>query len=356
MANRLFDLPETKGSYQVKGKINGVEKEKFYTAKKTKTGKDFRAVNFGCMYDDKKTIYMSLNGMPQKDVYFSKKNPSTNKTETKPVPWANRNTFSEEGWRIIGVNLGLTKTVDKDGKTVNDKKSMTPFDACEYIKENMRDDSSTFIRGNIEFSSYTNDKGEIRRSIKYIPNQISLCQDVDFEEYNENNKPAHDFTQTIVFMGIDKEQVDGKDTKRFIVQAKIVTWSDIVDTEFIVTDAKLANIFRTKLKPYMALSVHGNIEVSHKVEEVSEDDGWGEANAMNAVSAPTKTEMIITGATPSTLDKETYTEKKISEAIAKIKNARTAEQNFSGKASSSSDTDNWGDDFADDDDDSDPWG
>lgn len=352
MANRVFELPETKGSYQVKGKINGVEKEKFYTAKKTRTGKDFRAVNFGCMYDDKKTIYMSLNGMPQNDVYFSKKNPTTGKNETKKVPWANRNTFSEEGWRIIGVNLGLTKTVDKDGKTVNDKKSMTPFDACQYIKENMDDDSSVFIRGNIEFSSYTNDKGEIRRSVKYIPGQISLCQDVDFDEYDEHIKPAHDFTQTIIFTGIDKEQVDGKDTKRFVVQAKIVTWSDIVDTEFIITDAKLANLFRTKLKPYTAISVHGNIEVSHKVEEVVEDDGWGQANAMNSVSAPTVTEMIITGATPSTIDRESYNEKNVSEAVAKIRNAKTAEQNFSGKASSASSDDSWGDD----DDDMDPWG
>lgn len=352
MANRVFELPETKGSYQVKGKINGVEKEKFYTSKKTRTGKDFRAVNFGCMYDDKKTIYMSLNGMPQNDVYFSKKNPATGKNETKKVPWANRNTFSEEGWRIIGVNLGLTKTVDKDGKTVNDKKSMAPFDACQYIKENMKDDSSVFVRGNIEFSSYTNDKGEIRRSIKYIPGQISLCQDVDFDEYDEHIKPAHDFTQTIIFTGIDKEQVDGKDTKRFVVQAKIVTWSDIVDTEFIITDAKLANLFRTKLKPYTAISVHGNIEVSHKVEEVADDDGWGEANAMNSVSAPTVTEMIITGATPSTMDKETYTESKVNDAIIKIRNAKTAEQNFSGKASSASSNDSWGDD----DDDMDPWG
>lgn len=353
MANRLFDLPETKGSYQVKGKINGVEKEKFYTAKKTKTGKDFRAVNFGCMYDDKKTIYMSLNGMPQNDVYFSKKNPSTNKTETKKVSWANRNTFSEDGWRLIGTNLGLTKTTDSEGKEVNDKKSLTAFDACAYIKEYMRDDMSTFIRGNIEFSSYTNDKGEIRRSIKYIPGQISLCKAVDFEEYDEINKPTHDFTQTIVFMGIDKEQADGKDTKRFVVQAKIVTWSDIVDTEFIITDAKLANLFKTKLKPYTAISVHGHIEVSHQVVEETSDDGWGEANSMVAVSAPTKTEMIITGATPSTMDKTSYTEKNVSEAMAKIKNARTAEQNFSGQASNTSDDASWGADFTDDD--SDPW-
>ena len=111
---RLFELPETKGSFQVKGKINGVEKEKFYTSKKTRTGKDFRAVNFGCMYDDKKTVFMSLNGMPQNDVYFSKKNQDTGKTDTKKVAWANRHKFNEDGWRLIGTNLGLTKTTDSE--------------------------------------------------------------------------------------------------------------------------------------------------------------------------------------------------------------------------------------------------
>lgn len=353
MANRIFELPETKGSFQVKGKINGVEKEKFYTSKKTKTGKDFRAVNFGCEYNATTNIYMSLNGMPQSDVYFSKRNPDTNKTDTKKVTWANRNKFNEEGWRLIGVNLGLVKTVDKDGKTVNDRKAMAPFDACEYIKENLKDSASTFIRGNIEFSSFIDDKGDIRRSIKYIPNQISLCQDVDFGEFNENNKPVHDFTQTIVFMGIDKEKENDKATGRFVVSAKIVTWTDIIDTEFIITDAKLANLFKTKLKPYMAISVHGHIEVSHKIEEVAEEDSWGETNTMNSVSAPTKTEMIITGATPSTIDKTTYTEKNVSEAIAKIRNARNAEKNFSGSSNGDSDSDSWGDDFTDDD--SDPW-
>ena len=85
MANRIFDLQETKGTYQVKGKINGVEKDRFYTSKKTKTNKDFRAINFGCDYNDKTSIYMSLNGMPQDNVYFSKRNQETGKTETKKV-------------------------------------------------------------------------------------------------------------------------------------------------------------------------------------------------------------------------------------------------------------------------------
>jgi hypothetical protein len=356
MANRIFDLQETKGTFQVRGIINGVEKDRFYTNKKTQTGKDFRAVNFGCEYNDKQTVYLNLNGMPQQKVYFSKRNQSTGKTETKDVPWANRNKFNEDGFRMIGVGLGLTKTTDQSGKVVNDKKTMTPFDACEYINDNLKDDMSTFIKGNVEFSSYTDKDGNVRRSVKYIPGQISLCKEVDFGAYDGvDNKPVHDFTQTIVFMGIDKEKENDKDTGRFVVSAKIVTYSDIVDAEFIITDSKLAGIFRKNLKAYNAITVHGRIEVTHSVQEVEEEDSWGEANAMNSVSAPTKTEMIITGATPSTIDKETYTEKNIAEAMAKIKASKTAEQNFSGKATASADTSSWGETFDEDDDESDPW-
>ena len=354
MANRIFELQETKGTFQVRGIINGVEKDRFYTSKKTQTGKDFRAVNFGCEYNDKQTIYMNLNGMPQQKVYFSKRNQSTGKTETKDVPWANRHKFNEEGFRMIGVGLGLTKTKDQTGKEVNDKKTMTPFDACEYINDNLKDDMSTFIKGNIEFSSYTDKDGNIRRSIKYIPGQISLCKEVDFSKYDDaDNKPAHDFTQNIVYMGIEQEMMDDKATGRFIVSAKIVTYSDIIDTEFIITDKNLANLFRKNLKPYCAITVHGKIEVSHSVQEVEEDDSWGEANAMNRVSAPTKTEMIITGATPSTIDRETYTEKNIAEAVRAIKASKTAEQNFSGKANSNDDTSDWGE--VDEDDGDEPW-
>lgn len=351
MSNRIFDLPETKGTYQCKGIISGVARDKFYTSKTTKTGKDFRAVNFGCAYDDKKNVYMSLNGMPQQKVYFSKRNPNTGKTETKSVAWADRNKFNEDGWRMIGVGLGLKKTTNSEGKEVNDKKTMTPFDACGYIKDNLQDDMSTFIRGNIEFSSYMDGEGNVRRSVKYVPNQISLCKEVDFSEYDEDNKPVHDFTQTIVFMSIEKEKENDRDTGRFVVSAKIVTYSDIVDTQFIITDAKLAGLFKKNLKSFNAITVHGHIEVSHQVEEISNEDVWGEVNTMTAVTAPTKTEMIITGATSSSIDRDTYTEKNVSDAVKKIRASQTAEKNFSGSAVSVS-ADDWRD--AEDDEET-PW-
>ena len=353
MAKRLFELPETKGTFQVQGIVNGVEKEKFYAVSKTKTNKDFRRVNFGCEYDAKKSIYLDLNGMPQNEVFFSKRG-QDGKTETKRIPWANRNTFKEDGFRMIGVNLGIVKTTDDSGKEVNDKKTMHSFDACDYIRDNLKDDVSVFVKGNTEFSSFFNKDGNLTRGIKYIPNQISLCKDVDFEEYDYiDKKPKHHFTQTIVFNGIDQEKEDDKATGRFIVSAQIVTWSDIVSTEFIITDSKLANLFKKNLKPYHAITVHGCIEVTQQVDTVVEEDGWGESNEMNSNRAPFKTEMIITGATPSTIDRETYTEKDVNEAISKIRNAKQAEQNFNGKANTEEHEEiDWGDDS---DDDEAPW-
>lgn len=350
--NRVFDLPKTKGSFQVKGKVNGTQSKRFYTSKTTKTGKDFRAINMGVAYDDHTSVYLSLNGMPQQNVYFSNRG-DNGKTETKAVPWANRNKFNEDGFRLIGVNLGLEKTEDESGNSVNLKKTMTGYDACEYIKAKAKDDMSVFVRGQLDFSSYMDKDNNIRRSLKYVPNQISLCKDVNFDEYDdENNKPVHDFTQTIIFMDITKEKDEKEhDTGRFVVEAKIVTYNDIVDTEFIITDSKLAGLLKKNLKSYNAITVHGKIEVSHSIQETTDEDEWGEANPMSVVSAPTKVELIITGAAPATIDKETYTESAVSEAIKAIRNAKNAENKFADV--NDSDSTGWGDD-SDLDDDA-PW-
>ena len=352
--NRIIDIPETKGNFKVKGKITGTASKRFYTEKTTKTGKDFRNVNFGVSYDEQKSVYMNLNGLPQQNVYFSKRG-DNGKTETKAVPWANRNKFNENGWRMIGVNLGLQKTEDENGNSVNLKKTMAPYDACEYIKANAKDDESVFVRGQLEFSSYMNDKGEIRRSLKYVPNQVSLCQPVDFEAYDDDkNKPVHDFEQNIVFMSIDKEKDDdGRDTGRFVVEAKIITYSDIVDAEFVVTNAKLAANLRKTLKAYNSISVHGKIEVSHDIQEETTDDGWGDENPFKVTNSPSKVELIITGADKDSIDTETYNEKNVTEALKKIRNAKNAENKF-GDTKEADDSASWGDDGFEDTDEQ-PW-
>lgn len=343
---KLHEMPITRGSYQVKGLINGIQKQTFYTEKKTKTGKDFRSINFGVEYNKNKTVYMSLNGMTRDKVYFSRKN-AEGKTVTKDVLWASRDNGAVDGYRMIGgVNIGLTKITDSNGNVVNDKKILVEYDACSHIKQTMKDNMSVFVRGQIEFSSFINKNGDVSRSTRFAPNQISLCKEVDFEseDYNE----THDFTQTIIFMGIDQEKTEDKPTGRFVVEAKIVNYNSIESAEFIVEDAKLANSLRKGLKPYWAIETHGKINVVNVIETVEDDDCWGDSNPMERVSGSTRRELVITGAKPSTIDKESYSEDKINDAIRKQNAAKAAEENFNGKVEKADDN-SWGDDGFEDD-------
>lgn len=325
---RLFDLPETKGAFQLKGKVSGTQKDSFLKEIKTKSNKDMRMINFGVEYTEGSTLYVNMQGMEQENVYFSKRAENKgDKPDVVKVPWADRFTYNREGYKLIGKNIGAKKKIDKDGKEVNDKKTLTEFDACKEVSDNLKDGNSVFIRGRLDYSSMTDDNGNKKHFTKLVPDQISLCGDVDFadEKFTQQN----DFNQVIIFMGIEKEVDDnGADTGRFVVQAKIVTYGTIEDVELIIEDSKLANMFRKNLKAYNAIKVSGHMVTATQTETVTDEDSWGEEDSLEKVSAPTKREFIITGAKPSTIDKELYTKENVEEAIGKINKANKAENDF----------------------------
>lgn len=341
---RLFDLPETKGAFQLKGVVSGMEKDTAFKEIITKSGKPMRMLNFGTSYLDGETLYVNLQGMEQENVYFYKKaEKKGEKAETVKVPWADRFSYNREGFRMIGKNIGVKKKVDSEGKTVNDKKVLTDFDACKEVKENLKDGASVFIRGNLDYSNK-------RTSTKLVPNQISLCSEVNFND--EKFEKQNDFNQVIIFMGIEQEKDDNeKPTGRFIVLAKIVTYSNIEDVQFVIEDKALANKFKKSLNLYNAIKVNGHMVSSTQTETVTaDDDNWGEEDSIEKVSAPTKREFIITGAKGSSIDKTLYTEENVTEAIAKIKNANKAEENFGSDSN-----DDWGDGTDLDDGDDEAW-
>lgn len=337
MAERLFNLPETKGVFNLKGIVTGTEKDNFYKEIKTKNGKNMKIVNFGVTYSPNSTIYVNLQGMERDNVYFYKNGDKKTGTkgETVKVAWANRFNFNKEGYKLIGVNVGVKKKLDEKANSVNDKKMLAEFDACEEIRSNLHDDSSVFIKGSMDYSSYTDDKGNIRRSIKLVPNQVSLCGDVDFK--SDTFVQQNDFNQVIIFTGIDQEKNNDSPTGRYVLSAKIVTYNSIEDVEFIVENSALANKMRKNLKPYNAIRVSGHMVAYIPVEDVEDDDEWGEEDAITKVKANAKREFVVTGAKGSTLDRDTYTEQNVSEAIAKIKKSKKAESDFGD------DNSEWGD-------------
>ena len=350
---RLFNLPQTRGSFQIKGKISGVEKDNFFVEKETKTGGSFRAVNFGVSYDEYATVFVGINGTTRDKVYFSKRNPETKKTETKAVNWNQRDNFHEEGWNIIGVNCGIEQKRNEDGSITNIAKSMVEYDAAQYLNAYLTDDMDVFMSGNIEFNSFTNKNGEVSHGVNYRPTRIYACKKpIDFEA--EDYEPQHDFKQTIVFREIEQEKDENdKLTGRFVVSAWIVNYASIETANFIIEDKGLANLFRKGLKEYTAITVWGNINCRTIVEEVSSEDCWGVADPTKRVSHPVVREMIITGADPSSRNSDDYTEEKMNKAFEAIRKAKNAEENFAD--SKDDDTSDWGTSDPEDSDPDCPW-
>lgn len=312
-------LPQTKGTFQVRGKVIGTSKDKFYVEKMTKNNKPWRSVNFGVQFDNEKTLYVGTNGMERDVVYFSKKL-EDGKTDKKVIPWKDRFNYHEEGYRMIGVNVGVEKTTDENGNTVNNKKTLTDYDSCKEISDHLRDDMSVFVKGNLEFSTYQDS-----HRTKFVTSQVSLTKDdVDFEK--EEFHPVADFTQMIVFMGV----TPNKEKTRATVEAKIVTYDTIEDAEFIIEDMNLARMFAKQLKPYTGIKVWGRISVEKDTEEVETTDCWGKKNNMDKVNSPTIRELIIEGADPNSIDTGTFTESEIDKAIEEMKAAKAAENDFGG--------------------------
>lgn len=333
MANRAFELPETKGGFQLQGTVLGMEKDSAFKETLTKKQIKMRFSKFGVKTSNDNNVYLDLSGMVRDFAYFGKKNKDTGKYETKKIAWDKRNDFKEEGYKLIGVNIGVEQFIDESGKKQNKKVTLPEYDACEYIAQNLKDDMDVFTRGKIEFSSFENKKGEMSRATKFIPNQISALKstiNMSADDYEEKS----DFTQTIIFMGAAKDD-SNPDDKKGLIQAKIVTYSTIEDTEFVIRDISLFKTLSKNLKPYNAIQVYGKIINKALVEEV-EVDNWGESNPMDQVNRSYIRELEIRGANPESIDVDTYTKENIEEALRAIKE-------FGGTTNSATtNNDDWG--------------
>lgn len=349
---RLHELEQTQSAFQLRGIVTGVESQRFYRSGIGKNGGQWNAIQFGIKIAENKTVYVTLNGFPRQEVFYYKKGENGAKGVTEKVSWKNRKKSPGKGFRLIGINISTGK--DENGKNINEV--FTEFDAVEWLHENLKDGDSLFIKGSLDFNSYTDKNGQTKRNINLVPNQISYTQkpvDFDAEDYTE----MAEFENTLVFNSIDKETDENdKATGRFILSGYSIGYNTVENISFIVDEnhAKLANNLRKAMKPGYSVKTFGRVNVINDISTVeSDDDGWGEASPMERLNSPVRREYIIYKADPNTIDKDKYSEDDIAKAIKKIKAAKTAEENFGENEESNSDVDAWGtDDFEDDV----PWG
>jgi len=328
-------LPQTKGEFKLRGIVTGMNRKNAFTSKKTKTDKLMNTLNLGINTNKESTVYVTLSEMVKDKVYFSKKSEEEGKkAETKEVAWSNRFNKAPDGFKLIGVSIGLEK--DDNGKNII--QNMTSFDAAEKVFNNLKDTTPVFVRGNMEFSSYKGNNDVIKHNKKFNVNQLYISGEINFDD--KDFVETNDFKQKIIYTGI--EIVDNKEDPHAIVKAKIVTYNSIEDAEFIVRKKELANQLKKNLKPYWAIDVWGKIFNKIDTDDTEESDVWGDEDSFKNINKNYIRELVITGAEPKSIDKETYSEKNLDEAV-------KAYKEFSG--------DNWGNNSnIDNDDDSLPWG
>lgn len=354
MAKELIhDLKQTTNSFQVRGIVSGTKSKRFYSSGKSQNGTNWNAVEIGVKIAENKFVYVKLNGFVRDEVFYYKKGENGAKGTTARVKWNDRRKSPGKDYRLIGINISTGK--DEDGKNINE--TFVEYDAVEWIKENLSDGDSVFIKGNMVFSSYTDREGNTRKKTELVPTQISYTQkpvDFDAEDYKE----MAEFENTIVFREISKEEDEnGKATGRFILSGYSVGYNTVEPVSFPIEaeHAGVANAIRKKMKPGNSIQTFGRVSVINNI--VAEDDGWGstETSPMEKVAGSTKREYIVYKVNGDTFDTETYTEKTINEALKKIKAAKEAVKNFGDKPSTgvTVDANEWDDD--DDDDGSEPW-
>lgn len=350
MANRIFDLPQTRGVFEFAGKVTGTQRNGFYNDSNTKTGKERRALSFGIQTTkDGAPFYVELSGMPRDKVYFFRREDKTKGIERDKieVSWKDRLTFAvPDGYEMIGVRVGVTKKQNDAGKTVNDNHVMTDFDATKEIAENLHDGDSVYVRGNIEYNTYK-DKHQVR----FVPNQVSLrSNEIDFD--SADFKEVARFTQTIVY--VDSHKAD--DSDEMVIDAKIVNYNTIEDAEFFVDPsvdkehAQLVKSIRKFIKPYTAFECFGPIVNQEKVDEVEEENIWGGVNEMKRQVSPVTRKLYLKGINgdsfdPSLKDRDTtptYSEDAIAVALAKIAANNQAKNDYDGKAAEKEAADWWG--------------
>ena len=334
---RIHDLKQTSATFQARGVVFGMKKDKAY-----KAGDKWNVIEFGLNINNNKSIYIKLNGFTRDEVYYHKRaEKKGEKGDTKKVSWKDRKKCPGEGYRLIGVNISTGK--DADGKNINEM--FVEYDAVEYLRKSIKDGDSLFVKGNLVFSSFTDKSGQTKRKVELAPTQISYTQDpIDFDD--ADFAEMAEFENTLVFSGIEKEvDENDKHTGRFILSGYSIGYSTVDPVSFILDEehAKLANNIKKRLKAGNSIKTYGRINVVSNVSAVeSDDDGWGESSPMERLNTPVIREYLIYKADPATIDEETYTEAAIAKALKAIKNAKEASEKFVETADDG-DTSGWGD-------------
>lgn len=321
-------LKQTKGSFELRGKLFGLKAEKAYKETTTKNNKPMRFLNFGVRVSATENVYLSLSAMEPDEVWFSKVGKKGDKPVTEKMDYAKakRNDFERDGWKLIGMGLALHKN-EETGKN-EDVKVYPQYDAIEEIMDNAKDGTSVFVKGTVEFGSYEDDKNEVKKTVKYVPTAIYLTKDeIDFED--EKFEKYSEFVQPVIYRGVNRNESEDK-VVTYSLDVASINYKDYQEFSLPCTET-IAKLFKEKkFKPYCKINLTGHLANDQIVEVVEdEDDSWGEKSKMNKPKNFAKTVLMVTGADKDSINTEEYNAKTIEAYRIEVETEKAAKKNKS---------------------------
>ena len=305
------NLPKTSGTFTVRGIVSGVNSDGFFkeeTVTVKRNGVDTpvvrRSLRFSVQTSPANRVTLTMNEFKPDTVYFYKKGDKGQKGVSKAVPYAESRKFNEEGFQVIGTQCGLEQTYDVvKKKSMNKQVHLCNYDAIEYIKTQLTDGVTVYVRGNV--NNYRGKDGKLYTS--YIPTQVSMAMPLDLDKIKEDpTKEVAQFNQKIIYQGIEKDESSTGGKSTYIINATLLDFGGkTTDISYYCYIDSLAKNLR-KLNAYTAIDVEGHIE--NRVVEKQVDDSWG---ISRATTNEYDRRLVIDFADKDSIDTDTYSEEAI---------------------------------------------
>ncbi|PGO60621.1 hypothetical protein [Priestia megaterium] len=281
----MTELKQTKNAFKVIGKVSRIDKDGAFkedqATKGKREGDTYRSLRFGVKTSETNEITVEMFDYEPTEVFMwnsdLKKKDSKYKGSRFPfAEWEERqDELREEGYAVLQTRIGVT--YGEDGKIVS--KGLPSFVASQEIYDNLDNDDSVVVEGEIRYSSFEDTQtGKKRERKSFVIKKVHKIKPIDFEDAKFEEVTY--FEQEMVFVGAD---LDRESNKVFVTGRVIDFAQNFHDTQFVVDFSdgqgghdegmvKLSQAFLKKFKFGDVLNVFGDTLNRVILEEQAQDD------------------------------------------------------------------------------------
>ena len=275
-------LEQTRGEFKIKGLVKGIDRDNAYEEGVRPSGRyagrTFRKLNLGIQTSENNQLRLGMFSYEPDEVFLwnndkRKKDPNY-KGERIPFEeyLQKKEILKANGTAVLQARIGVD--YDDDGKLISH--GLTTYEASEEIYDNIDNDDSVYVEGQISYSEYKNRQDEMVTGINYNVNRL-FKSNTDFDLRAEDYEEQDYYEQQFVYV----DSMIDKAKKQLVVIGRIIDYQEnTVDTNFVINYgedkgmAKLAENMKKKFKFGDLVTVFGqlvNRSVEQDVEEEEDD-------------------------------------------------------------------------------------